>query len=1198
MNSIEVQVRNIDVAGTQALWRQLPRIGLRTAIPDLVAAAVRQRKGHVSAADSGEVGGEVRNALGDKVDDLALAVDARPAAHHARPQGLNVPPTAANAVCLGLCYDVLMTTESTKTKIFIGAPIEHESERKLLSFIVSWLEEKKIPSIVLANIEIQGRQIDCIIATADSASVVEVKTSRLPIRGEVNGTWTRLSASGEWKDYTNAYQQAVGAKNSVRDAMQVAKSVGNFYPDGYVVFTSPIPEGSIVTPGNFKALVTTIDLFPGQLKTVGGSPWSLADWGAFACTLKLRPVILDQATAGQEVCEELDLLDSYAAAVAAEYGRDGKSWLPETDDQRADLMDAAAADTGCFISGPSGCGKSLMAKWLVASLAEAGHLTFFIAAKNFTGSWAECLRREVGLITDIAPAKLYRAVARSDRPVFLIVDGVNEFGAAAPEALRGVRALARRMGALLAVTGQDAKPAEFAGLGGVAVARPSLELKQRIARAVGGQLTPVALEVLRAVGSGIEAALVGQIGGDLKANATRLLLIDQYIRKRLAGHARAGSFGLRRLASSLHAQIAFSMAEANFDDFMRAEGLGFAECDALFAAGLLARRAGRVSFSHEMILNACAAFDLARTAESDPISFGQRLSTPILEPIAGDIVAAIDDAAVCRGVLSEVMSSTLLGEAARGHFGPIAASTTWDLLNEATEACVEEIGSARLALSKEGDAVRIGWEEATRREWTYPEEARLRAVGRLAVHGSGLDIFLRLCAEMDARLATERSRFADFAREERYPIRSQSFALTYYGFGESIGFTEVARSTQGGFEPTSKEERAFPIKVEQLTSGQLHFLLEWRRAFFDGNDSEFAEQLIYLFRERFRWEPCHVQLAMLSSIGYARRAPQEVLERLIEAIHALDVNPTNWAINASIVDALKILGALDVEAEDSRAQVKAELASVLVDDGDVVDNDLALSLCLRMFDHPFDSIYGQEIFNLDEGLRRRLYRRALRASNIKSSTSLDWLAREVASFGDPADVALLQSLTGLPSRTNPFAQEEWGAFATATRFVGRHHAELERVDPTTSEEACLVAIRFLIYAIEAKRSPDAEATRLAWARLHKMPVQLVVGCLSEIQKALSDRFIPSERVEAYPPLDFVAAYPPDCLAVSRRFIDDGIDAQFYHRVPHREDGMTLAFETVAIYGDRSDIERLQGRSRVHRFARHALAALKRLESGF
>jgi len=871
--------------------------------------------------------------------------------------------------------------------------------------------------------------------------------------------------------------------------------------------------------------------------------------------------------------------------------------LPETDDQRAELVNAAAADAGCFISGPSGCGKSLMAKWLTARLAGEGHPTFFIAAKNFTGSWAESLRREVGLLVDAAPAKVYRAVARSDRPVFLIVDGVNEFGAAASEALRGIQALARRMGALLVITGQDAKPEAFAGLKSVTVARPSLELKQRIARSVGGELTPVALEVLRAVGSGIEAGLVGQIGGDLKANVTRLHLIDQYIRKHLAGYARAGSFGLRRLASSLHTQVAFSIAETDFDDFMRREGLGFAECDALLAADLLVRRAGRISFSHEMILNACAAFDLARVAAKDLSSFGQRLSTAILEPIAGDIIAAIESADICRGVLAEVTSSSLLGDAVRGHFGPIAASKARDLLNETTEACVAEIRDARLVLSKQGDAVAIGWEDATRREWTYPERARLRAIGRLADDGLGLDTFLRLCAEMDARLATERRRWADFAREERYPVRSQSFALTYYGIGESVGFTDIARATQRGFEPSSKEEHAFPIKLEKLTSGQLHFFLEGRRTFFNGNDSEFAEHLIYLFRQRFQWEPYHVQLVMLSSIGYARRAPQEVLDRLIEAINALEVNPGNWGINSSIIDALKILGALDSDAEDSRAQVKAELARVLVDDDDAVDKDLALSLCVRMFDHPFDSIYGEEIYELDEELRRRLYRRALRASDIKTSMSLDWLMNEVASFGDPLDAALLQPLTGLPSRTNPFPQEEWGAFATATRFAGRHHAELEPVEPRTSEERCLVAIRLLIYAVEAKRSVDAEEARLVWRRLHEMPAQLVVGCLSEIQKALFDRFRQGDRVEAYPPLDLVAAYPSDCLAVSRRFIDDGVDAQFYHQVPHRDDGMSFAFDTVGIYGDRSDVERLQGRSRAHRFARYALAALKRLESG-
>jgi hypothetical protein len=1090
-----------------------------------------------------------------------------------------------------------MSEESTETKIYIGGQIDHASERKFLALIASWLDEQRSPSIVLANVEIDGRQIDYIIATANSVSVVEVKSSQLPVRGDINGTWRRLSASGEWKNYTNAYQQAVGAKNRVRDAMQAAKPVGDFYPDGYVVFTSPLPRGSEVTRGNFKALVTTIDQFPGQLRTAGASPWTITDWEAFARKLKLTSVTLDQAIGGVKAREAFDLLKRYTDAVTTEYSRDAECWLPETEAQPDELMNAAAVDAGCFISGPSGCGKSLMAKWLAAKLAAEGHLTFFLAAKNFSGSWAACLRREVGLLAEVAPGELYRAAARSDRSIFLIVDGVNEFGAAAPEALRSVRALARRMGARLIITGQDAKPEEFGGLRSVTIMRPSLDLKQRIARLVGRELTPVAQEVLRAVGSGIEARLVGQIGGDLKANATRLLLVDQYIRKRLGGHARAGSFGLRRLASKLHKQVAFSMTETNFDEFMRAEGLGFIECDALFTTDLLIRQAGRVSFSHEMILHACAAFDVAQMAVIDAASLGQRLSTPILKPISGDIIAAIDDAGVCRAVLSEAMSTSLLVDAARGYFGPIATSTTLDLLNDTTEACIAEIRSARLILSKEGDTVQIGWEDGTRRKWTFPEEARLRAVGRRAVLGPGVEIFLNLCAEMDTHLASERRRWVDFARREQYPIRSQSFALTYYGFGESIGFTKVARSTQRGFEPLSEEDKAYPFKLEEMTSGQLHFFLERRRVLFDDDDSQFAEHLIYMIRERFRWEPYHVQLVMLDSIGYARRAPQELTDRLIAAISALEVNPGNWGINSSVIEALKILGALDGDAEDSRTQVKAELGSVLVDEDDTVDNDLALSLCLRMFDHPFDSIYAEEIYDLDEELRRRLYRRALRALDIKSSMSLDWLAKQVASFGDPMDASLLRPLTGLPSRTNPFIQEEWGAFATATRFVGRHHAELEPINSTTPEESCIVEIRSLIYAVEAKREADAEGARLAWQRLHQMRAQLVVGCLSEVQKALLERSHQTDRVEAYPPVNLVAAYPADCLIVSRRFIDDGIDAQFYHQVADNESGTSFAFNTVGDYGDRSDLQRLRGRSLAHRFARHALAALKRLDGG-
>ncbi|WVX48942.1 hypothetical protein ROLI_020260 [Roseobacter fucihabitans] len=88
-----------------------------------------------------------------------------------------------------------------------------------------------------------------------AAATARVQIAR--IRGDINGSWKRLSASGEWKNYTNAYQQAVVAKNSVRDAMQLAKPVGSFYPDGYVVFTNPIPEGSeIIAPCRLLDTVT------------------------------------------------------------------------------------------------------------------------------------------------------------------------------------------------------------------------------------------------------------------------------------------------------------------------------------------------------------------------------------------------------------------------------------------------------------------------------------------------------------------------------------------------------------------------------------------------------------------------------------------------------------------------------------------------------------------------------------------------------------------------------------------------------------------------------------------------------------------------------------------------------------------------------------------------------------------------------
>jgi hypothetical protein len=299
-----------------------------------------------------------------------------------------------------------MDEDSVANRIYIGTPLEHDSERKLLVSAVQTLEERHIPSIALANVHIGGRQLDCIIATTLGVCVVEVKSSYLPVRGDLNGNWERLHASGEWRPYTNAYQQALAAKNALRSAMTTVYPIGKFYPDGHVVFTSGLAEGSQLTNGDFKVAVVTLDQFLSSLNIRRSTPWSMNDWHIFAAKLGLRPVSLDEAIASGEEQKATEILKQYNEAVAAEYGEDAARWLPENAEQRDNLLAAAANGAGCFVTGASGCGKTLMAKWVAVHQASAGNPTFFFAAKDFTDSWANAVRREVSLLCDQSPGAL------------------------------------------------------------------------------------------------------------------------------------------------------------------------------------------------------------------------------------------------------------------------------------------------------------------------------------------------------------------------------------------------------------------------------------------------------------------------------------------------------------------------------------------------------------------------------------------------------------------------------------------------------------------------------------------------------------------------------------------------------------------------------------------------------------------------
>ena len=1073
--------------------------------------------------------------------------------------------------------------------IYLGEPIRHASERALLQHLEAMLSALGRPFILLANLTLDGRQIDCILATQETVILLEAKSSRLPIIGDINGGWSRLEADGSRSPFRNAYQQAVDAKNALRDVIGRTRAVGRWYPAASVVFTSGLAEGSQVTQGDWKAQVTTMDAL--RLGEGSGSPWSLDDWHRFAGDQNLVKVSIGEALAPPGLQEAYDLLRDYRDAVERDYGRGGLVWIADSEDQQSQVDQALANPVGWFLQAPSGCGKSLLMRDVAARIARSGGIVLFLQAKQYGGSWKALLQREVGLLSPKPIGRLARAAGDCGAPITIILDGLNELTEPS-NALRGLRALARRYEARLIVTSQLPAPPELSKLAALGFDRPTISLKHRIAQAGSGLLSPSARDALAAAQSGYEAMMIGAIQHDLPRDLPRPHLVDLFIRARLGGSARAGSLALRRLAERLATEVAFSMSLTAFDEFVLSLDLADAAYEALFATGLLVRRAERISFSHEILQHACAAHALAQKAAAGPETYALLMRMPFLEGIAGDIISVIEDRSVCMTILGKAQSAQLLRSCADGLHGLIAQGIAQTLLEEALEKVRDEIERLTLSMVTEADRATVEWTADGLSIWEIEDRARLMAVAMAMRRPVELDRVMAMCASMDARLLSERQRIAVAAKEAGCrSLRSDSFRLAYNSFGGETGLKILLQRSRIDIAP-GEPDTLPSLNVSTLTSGQLYVYLEhdiWERAKTDPD--QFAGQLAILLEKRFHTELYHVQLAILHAAGFAGGASQDSHARLVNALNGL--GNCSLFINTAIIDALKFLGAID-DGENERDGIKEAVAGVVADEeNDDLRTD-ALGLVAAMFDHPYDTIYCEEVHDLSESDRRTLFRRALRAPNRFRSMSLSWLTRQVVSFEDPVDEALMQGLAELPDSINSMPQEQWQAFVDAVRFLGRHGLSLP---PLTSHEPADLALglaRDLLHRAEAKANGHAAEFRQIWLELRKMPVELVLGCLSEVQRALLEtRWFEKERY--FHCYDLVGIDGPELLAFARTFIDADRPPVYFHRAYHQDAAATLALDIIGKYGDRSDLGRLRGLAVGHACAREALATLKALD---
>lgn len=166
--------------------------------------------------------------------------------------------------------------------LYIGAPIEEESERVVLRALLAILEERAVPATVFANLHIGGRQLDFVIGTDQLTLVIEAKGASYPLRGSYNGDWAALTRTGRWKPYRNAYIQTLQAKNVLRDAMRAHDASLSGYPNACVMFTRSLPTGSDLPTSNHKVSLNDLGELSTLIDQCSELRWNPDRWHHFA----------------------------------------------------------------------------------------------------------------------------------------------------------------------------------------------------------------------------------------------------------------------------------------------------------------------------------------------------------------------------------------------------------------------------------------------------------------------------------------------------------------------------------------------------------------------------------------------------------------------------------------------------------------------------------------------------------------------------------------------------------------------------------------------------------------------------------------------------------------------------------------------------------------------------------------------------